>query len=479
MLMQRIKILAAVLGLLFATTVWSQQDGDRDGGATGDTPGGATGGVPGGTAGDIPGGAAGGLPGGPPGGAIGGASGGTTGGRPAGATRGTTGDGDRGRGNRPTTEDQQEDIIDPYREQQEQPQPFPRSQNRHLRLRRPVILSGKVILGNGMTPPEPVRIYVECDGRRMTTDFTNSKGVFNVDLNNPHNTFLDAGVGGPWKGHGVCVDRFGRVNMFGCQLFAELGGYRADPIQLVSRRSIFDNPDVGAIVLRRLDGVDGMSISYTSLSAPRKARKAYGKAFREMRKRGPDLQKAENELETAVGLHSEYAAAWNLLGHARLMQGDRERGRAAFEKAVEADPKFLDPYPALARLALVEERWDDGLQWSNQLLRLNPHVAISHYYSAIANFRLGRMEASKKSMLDLQEKSAGRDFPRSHQILGMIHAEQGLYEQAATSYRDYLAVQPDGPFALQIQRQLRDWELLGVIRKQEAAAAPTVAVTQD
>ncbi|MYA80666.1 MAG: tetratricopeptide repeat protein, partial [Acidobacteriia bacterium] len=291
------------------------------------------------------------MPDGPPGGAIGGAPGGTTGGRPERATRGTTGDGDRGRRNRPATEDQQEDIIDPYREQQEQPQPFPRSQNRHLRLRRPVILSGKVMLGNGMTPPEPVRIYVECDGRRMTTDFTNSKGVFNVDLNNPHNTFLDAGVGGPWKGHGVCVDRFGRVNLFGCQLFAELGGYRADPIQLVARRSIFDNPDVGAIVLRRLDGVDGMSISYTSLSAPRKAKKAYGKAFREMRKRGPDLQKAENELETAVGLHSEYAAAWNLLGHARLMKGDRERGRAAFEKAVEAAPKFLDPYPPRARNA--------------------------------------------------------------------------------------------------------------------------------
>ena len=40
---------------------------------------------------------------------------------------------------------------------------------------------------------------MECNGRRMTTDFTNSKGVFNVDLNNPHHTFLDAGVGGPWK----------------------------------------------------------------------------------------------------------------------------------------------------------------------------------------------------------------------------------------------------------------------------------------
>ena len=479
MLMQRIKILAAVLGLLFATTVWSQQDGDRDGGTTGNPPGGATGGVPGGTAGDIPGGAAGGLPDGPPGGAIGGAPGGTTGGRPERATRGTTGDGDRGRRNRPATEDQQEDIIDPYREQQDQPQPFPRSQNRHLRLRRPVILSGKVMLGNGMTPPEPVRIYVECDGRRMTTDFTNSKGVFNVDLNNPHNTFLDAGVGGPWKGHGVCVDRFGRVNLFGCQLFAELGGYRADPIQLVARRSIFDNPDVGAMVMQRLDGVEGSSISVTSLSAPKKARKAYDKAFREMQKKEPNLQKAKKELESAVGLHSEYATAWNLLGRIRMMQDDREGSRAAFEKAVEADPKFLDPYPVLARLALTEQRWDDGVQWSNQLLRLNPHASMAHYFSAIANFRLGRMEASKKSVLELKEKNADREFPQSHQILGMIHAQQGLYEQAAISYRDYLTVQPDGPAASQIKRQLHEWEILGVIRKKESAAAPTAAVPQN
>ena len=57
-------------------------------------------------------------------------------------------------------------------------------------------------------------------------------------------------------------------------------------------------------------------------------------------------------------------------------------------------------------------------------------------------------------MLGLKEKSADGDFPQSHLILGMIHAQQGLYEQAAISYRDYLTVQPDGPVASQIQRQL-------------------------
>ena len=467
--MQRIKILATVLTLLFATAVWSQQGGDRGDEATGGVPGGTTGGVPGGTTG------------GAPGGTIGGAPGGTTGGRPGGtpegATGGTTGGGGRNTGNLPATGDQQEDIIDPYREQQERPQPFPRS-SVHPRFRRPFILSGKVMLGNGMTPPGPVKIYLDCNGRRIPAGYTNSKGAFSVDINNRHNALVDASVGGPWHGHGVCIDRFGRVNLFGCRLLAEVGGYQADPIQLASLRSVFDNPDVGTMVLRRLDGVEGMSISFTSLSAPRKARKAYDKAFGEMQEKEPNLQEAEKELETAVGLHSEYAAAWNLLGHVRIMRDDREGGRAAFEQAVEADPKLLDPYPALARLALVEERWDDGLQLSNQLLRLNPHVAIAHYYSAIANFRLGRMEASRKSVLELQEKSSDRDFPQSHQILGMIHTEQGLYEQAARSYRDYLGVQPDGPFASQIQRQLHDWEVLGMIRKQQAEV-PTAAVPRN
>ncbi|MDE0166838.1 MAG: tetratricopeptide repeat protein [Bryobacterales bacterium] len=417
--MQRIKILAAVLGLLFATAVWSQQDGGRG-------------------------------------------SGGTTGG-----SGGTTGGGGRSTGNLPTTGGQQgRSTYDSYRRQ-----------DLDLR-RRPFYLSGKVVLANGMTPPEPVKVYLDCDGQRRPAGYTNSKGTFRVDLTDRNTPFADASMGGMGPRRGFSSSGLGRVTLFGCQLLAELGGYQADPIPFGSR-SIFDNPNVGTMVLRRLDGVEGMPISFTSLSAPNKARKAYDKAFREMQKKEPNLQKAEKELETVVGLHSEYAAAWNMLGRVRMMQADREGGRTAFEKAVEADPKYLDPYPDLALLALTEERWDDGLQWSNQLLRLNPHVAIAHYYSAIANFYLGRMEASRKSVRELKEKSADGYFPQSHLILGMIHAQQGLYEQAAISFRDYLTVQPDGPVASQIQRQLHDWEVLGKIRKQEDPGAPTAAMPRN
>jgi Tfp pilus assembly protein PilF len=353
-------------------------------------------------------------------------------------------------------------------------------------MQRPLILSGRVMLEDSSPPPGPVRIYLDCDGQRKPAGYTSTKGTFSVDLNDRHNAaFADASIGGSpdalgqrQSGFGSMgtnmstrSDGLGRVNLFGCQLIAELGGYQMEPIQLGSR-SVFDNPDVGTMILHRLDGVEGTSISVTSLTAPKKAKKAYDKAFKEMHKGKPNLGKASKELETAVSLHAEYASAWDLLGRVRLQEDNPEEALAAFEKAVEADAKFLDPYPALASLALSQERWEDGLQLSTQLLRLNPHATLGYYYSAIANLRLGHLEASKKSVLELKEKGADKKFPQSHQILGMIHAQQGLYEQAAVSFRDFLTIEPDGPAAQHIQRQIYEWESLGVIEKQETAAAP-------
>jgi len=426
--MRRIKVFATVLGLFFVTAVWAQQTG--------------------------------------------------------GTTGGTTGGGSRG-GTNPTSPGTQQPgrPTDPWGQQPQQER-FPQQQ-----MQRPLILSGKVMLEDSTPPPGPVRIYLDCDGQRKPAGYTSTKGTFSVDLNDRHNAaFADASVGGSPDALGqrqggfgsmgtnmsARSDGLGRVNLFGCQLIAELGGYQVEPIQLGTRR-VFDNPDVGTMILHRLDGVEGTSISVTSLTAPKKAKKAYNKAFKEMHQGQPNLAKASKELETAVSLHPEYASAWDLLGRIRLREDNPEQALAAFEKAVEADPKFLDPYPALASLALTQERWDDGLQLSTQLLRLNPHAAMAHYYSAIANFRLGHMEVSKKSVLELKEKGADRKFPQSHQILGMIHAQQGLYEQAAVSFRDYLTIQPDGSVAQHIQRQIYEWESLGVIQKQETAAVSPVA----
>lgn len=429
--MRRASVLAMSAALMCAVTVWAQGGGTPGGGAT--TGGNTT----------NPGGGRGGQPGNTPGGQ-----------QPGGRN-------------------------DPFGQPNQQQPQFPNQQ-----VQRPLILSGEVMLEDGSPPPGPVRIYLDCNGQRQPAGYTSAKGTFSVDLNDRNRmVFADASVGSNTNKFGGNPGGFGgmtgdisnqagpgRVNLFGCELSAELGGYQSEAIQLATR-SVFDKPDVGTILLHRMDGVEGTSVSFTTLSAPKKARKSYDKAFKEVQKNKPNLEKAEKELDKAVAEHPDFAMAWNLLGRLRMQRDDKDGAREAFEKALAADGKYLDPYPELARMALLEERWDDAVQVSNQLLRLNPHAVPAYYYSAVANFRMDRFEASQKAVMDLRDKGADKHFPQSHQILGMIQAKQGRYEEAATAFRSYLELDPNGQAAPHIQRQLSEWEVLGVIKKQETAAA--------
>ena len=50
--------------------------------------------------------------------------------------------------------------------------------------------------------------------------------------------------------------------MMNCELRASVAGFTSDTINLFNRRTA-DNPDVGTIVLHRIAGVEGASISLT------------------------------------------------------------------------------------------------------------------------------------------------------------------------------------------------------------------------
>ena len=155
------------------------------------------------------------------------------------------------------------------------------------------------------------------------------------------------------------VNAFGRVDLSGCELRASLPGYRSESIQL-RHSSVFDNPNVGVIILHPLAKGQGISVSATSLAAPKQAKKAYEKALKELRKKDAILWfaavKAIEQLEKAVAEYPEYAKAWSLLGRTRLSINDKEGAREAFDKATKADPKYLGPYEALLRMELAEKR---------------------------------------------------------------------------------------------------------------------------
>ena len=175
---------------------------------------------------------------------------------------------------------------------------------------------------------------------------------------------------------------------------ADLPGYRSDRLALGSAGSL-DRNDVGTIVLHRLEGLEGHTVSATTLAAPREAKRAYGKGIRTLRRMSPNYEKSIAHLEKAVEVYPEFAEAWAALGEARLGADDLLGAKDALTRSIEADPKLLRPYQPLMQMAFVHGEWEALASLSGQYLKLSPASGYARYLAATASAQVGRLDQAE------------------------------------------------------------------------------------
>ncbi|MCP5115821.1 MAG: tetratricopeptide repeat protein, partial [bacterium] len=88
------------------------------------------------------------------------------------------------------------------------------------------------------------------------------------------------------------------------------------------------------------------TVSLADLQAPKKATKAYEKARQQLSK--GEIEKAEANLRKAVEIYPEYPSAWSTLGRMLRRQRKPAEAKAAYRKAIEADPKSWRSWAGLA-----------------------------------------------------------------------------------------------------------------------------------
>ncbi len=347
--------------------------------------------------------------------------------------------------------------------------------------KRPLFLSGKVIMDDGRKPGQQVRVELICQGTVMRQEYAASNGTFSMELNRGTQDTLqpldasvsstgyanvgggfDAGLGG---NTGLNQDSLGQgrsQNLSSCEVQAQLAGYESDVISLGPRRAL-DNPDIGVIVLHSLDDRPGGTISLKTLAAPKDARKAYENAGKELIKEKPNLKKATKELEKAVKIYDEFAAAWFMLGEVRVVNQDRSGATEAFERAVAADSDYANPRVSLSLIALEEERWEEAAQLADEALEINPDIIKAHYYRAVANSSLGRVDVAEESALRVQNSNDVQYYPLVHYVLGWIMSQRGDFDSAADQFRHFMEIQPEARLVERLREQLADWEQQGLI----------------
>jgi tetratricopeptide (TPR) repeat protein len=311
----------------------------------------------------------------------------------------------------------------------------------------PYSFSGQVDMPDGSTPPEPPIIQSVCGSRVQTVAYCDRKGNFSFSLvNNPW--------GDPWFGSWP----FGSSGYFrtlsSCGLRAYLSGYFS-PLYALENRGPFSWPSVGKFRLNRPDGIEGSSVSLTTLAAPKLARKHFEKALKYLS--NARLEKAAAELEAAVNEYPEYAAAWALLGEVRQQLRHEWGIREAFERALEADAKYLRPYAPLIRIEIEEKNFERVAELAGRAIRLNPLSAELRLDLALAEFMLGDLNAARYSVRRALEADDIAEHPEAYALYGKILAKEGDRAAAAEQYRRFLTLRPNAEAAAELRSQLRAW----------------------
>lgn len=333
-----------------------------------------------------------------------------------------------------------------------------------------MFLSGKVLLSDGTPPPDSVKIERVCGGRVIPEAMTDRKGRFSFQLGQNSSMLMDASTSGPGRNSPAGMMGPGNAggirerDLFSCELRASLPGFRSDVVNLANRK-FMDNPEVGTIILHRLGNVEGLTISATTMAAPKNAKKAYDKGHEALNKN--KLEDAQKHLEKAVEEYPKYAIAWYDLGLVHEKQKDTEAARKDFSQALAADPKFISPYEVLAQIAARDSKWQDVADITDKMIRLNPvDFPRAYFLNSVAKLNLNKLDEAEKSAKELLLMDSRHQIPKAEHVMGVILAQKQDFPGAAAHMRKFIELAQPGSDVEVAKKQLADMEKSLAAREQ-------------
>ena len=299
-----------------------------------------------------------------------------------------------------------------------------------------VFLSGRVTLDGGELT-EPAAIQTICYGDRHIETYTDNHGSFSFQFGRVAN---DPAAGVDDATSSTMTPALRRKELSdwrSCELQATLAGFSSEPVTLSTRMHTLESTDFGRITLHRLEHVEGTSISVTSALAPAAAQKALEKG-RLYEKKGK-WSEAQKSFEKAVQVYPNYAAAWNELGLVQMHDHDETAAKCSFERALAADPKYVNPYRGLAQVAFHAGRWQEVLGVAGSLVALDPvDFPDAYLLSGIANYNLQNLQAAEKSAWEGIRLDQENKIAQLHYLLGVILLHKHDYQQASEQMQIFL-----------------------------------------
>jgi Tfp pilus assembly protein PilF len=140
-------------------------------------------------------------------------------------------------------------------------------------------------------------------------------------------------------------------------------------------------------------------------------------------------------------LASEDWTRWNDYGIGLLLQGDLRGAQRAFEKITEIDPKNVDGWVNLGRVAVQEGDTARARQVLERALQLKPDLARANFFFARVLRNEGRYDEAVQRL-----RTVLSQYPRDRVVrndLGRVLFLQRKYDEAITEIRKVLEIDPE------------------------------------
>jgi Tfp pilus assembly protein PilF len=282
-----------------------------------------------------------------------------------------------------------------------------------------IILHGKVTMPDGSVPPVIVAIERVC-----SDDYGSAPGP----LTNKKGEYI-------WK---LPIDP---LDSRDCRLRATHTGYTSTSVEvndLDTTRTALDLPPL----IISAAAADPYAIIVADTGIPGRARKDWDAAMKALDV--PDMAAAGSHLEAVVAAAPKFPQAWHALGVVDERLKKQTEARAAYEHAIESDPKLLPPYVTLARLCIKMKDWDGAQKAAAALIKVDPRHAYPEIYLhlAVAQYGLKDYAGAESSVQEAMRLDPGHKRPRAEYVLGRILEAKGDASGAKEHMEKYLKLDP-------------------------------------
>jgi tetratricopeptide (TPR) repeat protein len=336
---------------------------------------------------------------------------------------------------------------------------------------QPIFISGNVMQEDGSFPPDGSIIEMDCGWKKTREAAVSPNGRFSFQYGGSRrfreivpdaseSNFLtkddDQIYWSPTEKDGTSsANRLSSLNMklSGCDLRAQLSGYRSSSIRLNGTMLTTVN-EVGSIVIYPLDRIRGASVSAANLLAPKKAKSLLNQARKAIRK--SKYEEAENLMKAAIELYPQYVDAWVDMGVFYQQQKRRNEAEEALKKAEQIDRLFVRPHVQMCWFLAGEKRWSELADKAEQTLTLDPVSFPDLYYlSAMAHYNLRDLDQAEKRAGQAKLRDTLHQYPQVHIILANIYESKHSLMLAKEELRNYLLYAPqDVSNVAQIRKRL-------------------------